>query len=194
MNPQPKPQKQTKERKPWPRKSREAKEAAQRERMNIRFANRFQTDATADFDFPEANDIIKAQGTYTGEMLIADPKTVAKRCSALLEMARGRRCLMMAVDECECLAGSTTVAAHSNSYRHGKGRSRKADDCWSVWACAACHRWLDQGAAPRAEKERAFAAAHERQITHWSSISKDPAEPKRFQDAAKWAISQLGKA
>lgn len=71
MNPQPKPVKQPKERKPWPRrppKSSEEKEAAQRDRMRVLFASRAKTAATADFDFPAPNDVIKplVRGTYGG--------------------------------------------------------------------------------------------------------------------------------
>lgn len=40
---------------------------------------------------------------------------------------------------------STTVSAHSNQLRHGKGTGIKAHDCYVAWACSNCHREIDQG-------------------------------------------------
>jgi hypothetical protein len=97
-------------------------------------------------------------------------KPASYRDKHLLALARGKPCLMLAVEACR--GGDTTVAAHSNQARHGKGMARKADDCYSVWSCAACHSWLDQGKAPKAEKVRAFDAALGRQVKAWQSIEK----------------------
>jgi hypothetical protein len=115
-------------------------------------------------------------------------KSKPYRDRALLDMARGQRCLLEAVETCLQADGSTTVAAHSNFAKHGKGGARKADDCYSVWACVNCHSWLDQGSAPRAEKERAFDAAHQRQIEEWRKFEGG----ERLTRAAKAALEKLG--
>lgn len=112
------------------------------------------------------------------------------RDRALLDMARGRPCLFPAAVH----AGlETTVAAHSNHMDHGKARGRKADDCYSVWACAICHSWYDQGSADRYEKRRAFDAALARQRVEWERIATDPAEPLRFRQAARRALDYINR-
>lgn len=119
------------------------------------------------------------------------PKTVAKRNRALLDMARGRQCLVRApgvglhpVD--------TTVACHSNLAEHGKAGARKADDHYSVWGCFACHTWLDQGAADAVVKAAVFDQALALQIEAWRQVASNPAEPERLRRAARWALSQHG--
>lgn len=92
------------------------------------------------------------------------------RSPALLKLARGQKCLLLAVEGCQYHNGSTTVAAHSNQQKHGKGMGIKAHDYYTVWACAVCHTWLDQGKAPKAEKQRAFDAAHKRQVIEWGKM------------------------
>jgi hypothetical protein len=118
------------------------------------------------------------------------PKPAAYRDLALLDMARGRPCLMPRPTH----AGTdTTVAAHSNHLDHGKARGRKADDCYSVWACALCHGWYDQGCADRYEKRRAFDAALARQRVEWERIATDPGEPLRFRQAARRAVDHINQ-
>jgi len=77
------------------------------------------------------------------------------RSRRLLESARGRPCEMRVPGVCQGGA-ETTVAAHSNWSEHGKAAGQKADDIFHARACAACHRWLDEGPAPDAEKREAF--------------------------------------
>jgi Protein of unknown function (DUF1364) len=119
----------------------------------------------------------------------AVPKTEAHRNPALLEMARGRRCLILFPylnhDR------DTTVACHSNLGEHGKAGARKADDEYSVWGCFACHSMLDQGHLTEAEKRATFTAAHGRQVHAWTLIAADPSEPARFRKAAQWALNHL---
>lgn len=118
----------------------------------------------------------------------AVPKPAPYRDRALLDMARGRACLMPR----DTHAGAdTTVAAHSNHMDHGKARGRKADDCYSVWACASCHTWYDQGSADRYEKRRAFDAALARQRIEWERIAVDPQEPLRLRQAARRALDYI---
>ena len=119
------------------------------------------------------------------------PKTEAHRCPALLEMARGRTCLLCTLTGQRLCHPESTVAAHSNLAAHGKAGARKADDHYSAWLGDAHHRWLDQGAAPAAQKLEAFMAAHIAQVNHWRRIATDRAEPERFRRAAAWALDRL---
>jgi len=112
----------------------------------------------------------------------------------LLELAKGERCLLMAVDNCLLDDGTTTVACHSNFLEHGKGRGLKASDAYTVWGCHVCHEWLDFGGAPKAEKRRAFDAAHERQVSEWRDIANDPLLAKAWKkEAAHGALVELGE-
>jgi hypothetical protein len=139
------------------------------------------------------------RGVYTpvDERVEAVPKTAPYRDAVLLEMARDRPCLLMIPAQCSHRT-DTTVAAHSNFAEHGgKGKNRRADDCFSVWSCEACHiRWLDQpighGGPTKAQKEAAFMAAHSRQVLAWRVIATDQAEPERFRRAARRALERLG--
>ena len=48
-------------------------------------------------------------------------------------------------------------AAHSNSAKHGKGRSIKADDAYTIPLCHSCHSAFDQyRLGNRAESEAMF--------------------------------------
>ena len=82
------------------------------------------------------------------------------RDPALTKLARDRNCTLRIPGVCNG-DHDTTVWAHSNLHRHGKGRGLKAHDIFGCFACSACHRWLDQGPASRAEKLAAFRDAHE---------------------------------
>jgi hypothetical protein len=134
------------------------------------------------------------RGTYGGSTTGPAPKSEAYRDSVLLEMARGRACLLLVPGFPSSICNGrtdTTVAAHSNLSIHGKAGARKADDCYSAWACAACHFWLDQGRAPADEKAAAFMGAHSRQVLAWRQIAQDPTEPQRFRAAARRALLRL---
>lgn len=131
------------------------------------------------------------RGTYAGATSAAAPKTEPYRDPALLEMARGRPCLLLVPGVCSHRV-DTVVAAHSNLSIHGKAGARKADDCYSVWACAACHAWLDQGKADAAIKELAFMQGHLLQVLAWRQVVTAADEPSRARDAARRALEQLG--
>jgi len=125
------------------------------------------------------------------EPLFAAPKPVAHRNRRLLDLARGMPCLLRI--EGICNGGTdTTVACHSNLAIHGKAGARKADDQWHVHGCAACHRWLDQGPAPAAEKVERFGAAHRWMVAIWQDIvaGNVPATP-RERKAAQWALDRI---
>lgn len=105
-------------------------------------------------------------------------------------MACGMPCLLQVTGVCT-QDRATVVCCHSNLSIHGKAGARKADDHYSVWGCAACHRWLDQGPAPRAQKTAAFMAAHLRQVLAWRAIAVDPGAAPRDRAAAQWALERL---
>ena len=112
------------------------------------------------------------------------------RDKKLLELAEGMPCLLK-VDP-NCLGeGDTTVSAHSNLGIHGKGKSIKAEDCYSVWACYHCHTWLDQGKAPKKEKETAWMIGFERQIDQWQEIADNPLIRPWKREAAQRVIKHL---
>lgn len=118
-------------------------------------------------------------------------KVPVGRNRALLDMARGRECLLRVPGVCQG-GTETTVAAHSNWACHGgKGMGRKASDAYVVNACFACHSWLDQGPAPKATKQMAFLRAHADQVLEWRRIERDQSETTRMRSAARWALDQL---
>lgn len=72
------------------------------------------------------------------------PKRRAGHNKAYLDACRGELCFIRIPGV--CIGGmETTVPAHSNQARHGKGMGLKADDKYTVPACFACHAQLDQG-------------------------------------------------
>ncbi len=123
---------------------------------------------------------------------MAEPvrKPEVHRSAALRDMAQGRPCLLLVPSVCTGNT-ETTVCCHSDFSIHGKGGARKADDEYSVWGCAACHTWLDQGPATHEEKMVAFLAAHRRQVDQWRQVAADPREKDRFRKAADWALNLL---
>ena len=61
------------------------------------------------------------------------------RNKKLLEMARQSPCQHCGMND------SSTIAAHSNQLRDGKGRGIKAHDFRVAYLCFTCHYNLDQG-------------------------------------------------
>lgn len=120
----------------------------------------------------------------------AAPKSAAHRNSHLRDMARGMPCLLRVPGVCT-QDRATVVCCHSNLSIHGKAGARKADDQYSVWGCAACHRWLDAGPAPKAQKYSAFMAAHRNQVLEWRAIVLDSRSASRDRKAAQWALNLL---
>lgn len=131
------------------------------------------------------------RGSYAGTTAEAAPKSEPYRDAALLEMARGRPCLLMVPAVCSHRV-DTVVAAHSNLPEHGKAMGRKADDHYSAWGCFACHSWLDQSKAAGAQKAMVFQLAHARQVLAWRLVAMDANEPERFRRAARSALERLG--
>ncbi|KPF66105.1 hypothetical protein IP84_16970 [beta proteobacterium AAP99] len=112
------------------------------------------------------------------------------RSRRLLDLAQGKDCLLQIPNVCTNDT-STTVAAHSNELKHGKGRSIKAHDYFTVCACHACHSWLDQGPAPRAEKRDAFAAGWSRQYQEWLRLYADTTTPPKEREAIMHALKAM---
>lgn len=118
------------------------------------------------------------------------PKDTPRRNKRLLDLARGKPCLLQIPGVCNG-DPATTVAAHSNQLIHGKGRGRKAHDCYVVYACADCHFWFDQGPATKYRKIEAFNAAHKRQIDAWKQQAQIPRANSPEKLAALWALGAL---
>lgn len=83
------------------------------------------------------------------------------RSKKLTDSARGQDCQNCGAND------GTTVSAHANSHKYGKGKSMKASDVFIAWLCADCHSWLDQGTGfdptriwVTGEKEEMWQAAH----------------------------------
>lgn len=122
-----------------------------------------------------------------GDTATPVPKPESGRNPRLLALAKGRRCLLLAVEGCEGASGLSTVACHQNE---GKGMGLKRPDAYSCWGCGPCHHWYDFSGSPRAEKRRAFDAAHKRQIAAWRVIADNSAESPADRAAARWALEQ----
>ncbi|MDF3851372.1 nuclease domain-containing protein [Achromobacter denitrificans] len=74
------------------------------------------------------------------------PKTVYRNPD-LLALAKGEECLTRVPSY--CWGGTeSTVSAHSNRIRDGKGKGIKAHDWAIAFACGGCHFFLDQSTAP----------------------------------------------
>lgn len=129
-------------------------------------------------------------GEEVGEGITSKPKTVALRNPAIMDMARGRQCLLQAPYTMHH-DPATTVGCHGNGSQFEKGAHRKADECFVVWGCYECHSWLDQGSATAQEKERVFHFGMFRQMLAWEQVAASESEPARFRKAAEWALDQL---
>ena len=136
------------------------------------------------------------RGTYAAPPpATAIAKTPRREIPHLLRMARGMPCLFRIVGVCNHDPG-TTVAAHSNWAEHGgKGGARKADDCYSAWACSSCHTWLDSGPADGEVKKTQFLLAHLDQVLMWREIASGITDaPAKDREAAALALEQLNAA
>ena len=72
------------------------------------------------------------------------------RNAKLLDLARGKSCVMCGRDD------GTVVSAHSNLLEHGKGKGLKAHDGMVSWLCHHCHSELDQGSKMTRDERRIF--------------------------------------
>lgn len=58
------------------------------------------------------------------------------RSKTLLQAAKDQPCVL-------CGAVGTTIAAHGNGSRYGKGLGIKAHDFYTAWLCQRCHDQAD---------------------------------------------------
>jgi len=86
--------------------------------------------------------------------------TSIKRNPKLLRAAQGQACQWCGRDD------GTTVAAHSNQQKHGKGMGIKALDRYIAFLCRSCHHAIDQGSFLSKEERRLlWDTAHQRTLT-----------------------------
>ncbi|MEM5325192.1 nuclease domain-containing protein [Paraburkholderia sp. JHI2823] len=89
----------------------------------------------------------------------AKKPTVAEG-SKYLAACRGEPCYLRVPGVCRRNPNDETVVpCHENSLAAGKGMGLKANHARTVPGCYWCHVWLDQGPAPRAEKQSVFLPA-----------------------------------
>lgn len=97
------------------------------------------------------------------------PKTQYVRSRALLDACREIECQHCGI------ADGTVVAAHSNSLKHGKGRSIKASDLFVASLCFRCHGEIDQGSyLSKDERQTIWQAAHERTVKELNRLGLWP--------------------
>lgn len=72
---------------------------------------------------------------------------MSKRDNKRLEQVRTLPC-------CVCGMGPRSQAAHSNFSEHGKGRSIKADDKYTIPLCHSCHANLDQNLSQQTRQQQ----------------------------------------
>jgi hypothetical protein len=113
------------------------------------------------------------------------------RDKSLLKLAQGEECLLQVPEICQG-GTETIVACHSNLGSDGKGMGQKASDAATVWGCAACHKWLDQGPASQEEKAQVFDDALTLQYIEWIKIARTPSLRPWKVTAAKNVLNHLG--
>ena len=93
------------------------------------------------------------------------------RNTAVLAEARVYKCQLCGVQD------FTTVAAHANSVKLGKGMGHKAPDCFVAYLCNSCHHEVDQGSAPGHVREQMWWTAHKRSIPlFWHLLDEEGRE------------------
>lgn len=122
-------------------------------------------------------------------MIPKNPHTVNLNFRAL---ANGEDCTMRVPGVCN-FNTETTVLAHSNSLKDGKGKGYKGNDHSGIFACYACHTWLDQGRAPAEERQAAFYRAQVRMIERLGEIVCSPTMRPDKVAAARWALEHIAE-
>lgn len=118
------------------------------------------------------------------------PKRPPGRNAAFRELARGKPCMLQIPYVCS-RDPETTVLAHSNSQADGKGMGMKSCDSSGVWACYACHSWLDQGGMAAVVKGLAWRRARERMQGALEDLVDSPTTKPRDREAAQWALERI---
>lgn len=122
------------------------------------------------------------------ELQLASPKQPRAVNRALLDMARGKPCLLRSP---LCVGGTdTTAACHGAGVANGKGLGYKVGDHMTVWGCWQCNHYTDAYNGATAEQKLAvFMNGHLLQVLAWRNFAAGQAS--RFQRAAAWALLQL---
>lgn len=95
------------------------------------------------------------------------PKKRVWHDKSYLDLCRGQPCYLLVPGVCWGAGGiDSVVPCHSNQAKHGKGMGIKANDKFTVPGCMACHQYIDQSGAPKAEKFALWDSAYAR----WASI------------------------
>lgn len=118
----------------------------------------------------------KATATRRSGIKSRIKKPTVAEGSKYLAACRGEPCYLNVLCARSDWEDPSVVPCHDNRLSSGKGMGLKANHDRTLPGCALCHRWLDQGPAPREEKFAAFDDGFER----W--------EPRR---ARKMGIEQL---
>jgi len=111
----------------------------------------------------------------------------------LLDLAHGQPCQLQVPGVC-CGDWASTVACHANAGRYGKGKGLKAHDWAHAHGCRSCHSWLDQGGAPRAEKEAAFVEAAVRSHAALIELGRVALCDAPLQRCLEDSVASLGEA
>lgn len=84
------------------------------------------------------------------------------RSKKLLAAARNYACQ-------SCGASGTTIAAHANSHRFGKGLGVKSEDQFTAYVCYNCHDLIDgrSGKLSREEREAMWIDAWIKTVRIW---------------------------
>jgi len=77
-------------------------------------------------------------------------KSKRYRNKKILNGANGQPCYRCGIED------GTIVAAHSNDYKHGKAKGRKADDNYTAYLCHRCHWLYDNKRMSQDEFEQAM--------------------------------------
>lgn len=88
------------------------------------------------------------------------------RNKRITRFAKGQPCTLRLPGVCDG-GGATSVWAHSNLLRHGKGRGTKAHDIFGCVACYQCHEVLDERVSSSwtaDELDNEFQRAHEESL------------------------------
>lgn len=118
----------------------------------------------------------------------AAPKSPRLQNRALLDLARGKPCLLASPI---CNRDSmTTVACHGAGVARGKGLGYKVSDFWTVWGCSACNHYTDAYTHATAEqKADVFTRGYALQILAWRQIATEK-PTSRDGKAARWALDR----
>lgn len=103
----------------------------------------------------------KTQMRRSGIKASVKKPTVAEG-SKYLAACRGEPCYLNVLCARSDWEDPSVVPCHDNRLSSGKGMGLKANHDRTLPGCALCHRWLDQGPAPREEKFAAFDHGFER--------------------------------